>query len=45
MSTLQILEIPENNYKADTLVAELVKAINSVAAGSVTGTFDVEKIQ
>ena len=28
MSTLQIVEIPENNYKADTLVAELAKAIS-----------------
>ena len=45
MSTLQSIEIPENNYKADTLVAELAKAINTVAANSVTGTFDVEKIQ
>ncbi len=43
MTSLQSIEIPENNYKADTLVAELVKAINSVAAGSVIGTFDVEK--
>ena len=42
MSTLQSIEIPENNYKADTLVAELVKAINTVAAGSVTGTYDID---
>ena len=42
MSTLQIVEIPENNYKADTLVAELAKAINTVAAGSVTGTYDTD---
>jgi hypothetical protein len=41
-STLQVIEIPENNYKADTLVAELVKAINSVLVGSVTGTYDVD---
>ena len=42
MYTLQILEIPENNYKADTLVAELVKAINTVAANYVTGTYDTD---
>ena len=39
---LQNVEIPENNYKADTLVAELVKAINTVAANYVTGTFDTD---
>ncbi len=42
MSTLQIVEIPENNYNADTLVAELVKSINTVASGSVTGTYDTD---
>ena len=42
MSTLQVVEIPENNYKADTLVTELVKAINTVAPNSVTGTYVVD---
>ena len=39
---LQNVEIPENNYKADTLVAELAKAINTVAPNYVTGTYDTE---
>jgi hypothetical protein len=39
---LKNIEIPENNYKADTLVAELVKAINNVISNYVTGSYDTE---
>lgn len=41
-STLQAVAIPEGNYKADTLVNELVKAINAFSSGSVTGKYDID---
>lgn len=41
-SALQVVEIPEGNYKVDTLVAELVKPINKLYPNSVTGKYNTD---
>lgn len=41
-SALQTVEIPEGNYKADTLVGELIRPMNILYPNSVTGKYNVE---